>query len=231
MVYDAFAELMNAGRKAPLLPWSKPSAPASIARPQAPAPSPAAPVSNWAPAPVYNAPAYRAPSYGGGGAVAITQPAQISAPAPAPEKPKLSEADISKMAEVDSTFTDQKSAYANALKKYIADSDRQKGILQNDSKTALTGIERNKTVGLTGLSEDFASRGLANSGMFADNLTKAGQQYEKQKTGVETGLTNSLDDLSFRRAKYESENGANGTNVQAARREAYARLAAAQNLT
>lgn len=192
------------------------------------APSPAAPT-NWAPrpaptiprqqySPVNNSPAIGG---GGGGGGPVTEPAK---PAPSP-------ADISKMAEVDSTFMDQKSAIANALKKYILDSDRQKGNLERDAGVATDGIERNRTVGLTGLSEDFSARGLGNSGMFRDQLDKADGQYDKQTAGITNSLKDSKNDLAFRRSKYEAENGENGTNIQAARREAYARLAAAQNLT
>lgn len=132
---------------------------------------------------------------------------------------------------VDSIYTDQKSAYANALKKYVDDSNRQKGVLQADAGTARQGINRNQTLGMTGMGEDFAARGLSNSGMYLDQMDKGNAQYGLQKTNVAHGLTNSLGDLAFRRSKYEAENGANGTNIQAARREAYARLAAAQNLT
>lgn len=135
------------------------------------------------------------------------------------------------MAATDSTFMDQKSAYANALKKFIEDNDRQRGILERDAGVATEGIGRNRTNGLTGLSEDFASRGLVNSGMFRGELDKADDQYDRQETQVKTGLKNGQDDLAFRRAKYEQENGENGTNIQAARREAFARLAASQGLT
>lgn len=135
------------------------------------------------------------------------------------------------MAEVDSIFTDQQSAYANALKKYQADNNRQKSVLKADANTAFKGIGRNQTLGMTGMGEDFAARGLANSGMYADQMDKGNAQYGLQKTNVQSGLTNSLNDLAYRRSKFETENGANGTNIQAARREAYARLAAAQNLT
>jgi hypothetical protein len=134
-------------------------------------------------------------------------------------------------AATDSTFMDQKSAYANALKKFIEDNDRQGLILDQDAKTAQQGIARNRTNGLTGLSEDFAARGLINSGMYGQELQKADDQYDKQDTQVTTGLKNAKDDLGFRRAKYEQENGENGTNIQAARREAFARLAASQGLT
>lgn len=233
-MYDAFESLMNAGRKAPLAPWTRPSVPKAIARP-APTLSYDSPAVTTSPA--YQQPAYQAPYQAPYQQAAIAQPGNVTggggeATTPAaPVKPKLSEADLNEMAEVDSTFMDQKSMYANALKKYIEDYGRQKTNLELDASTAQTGIARNREVGLTGLSEDFASRGLANSGMFADNLDKADTQYDKQKENVTTGLTNSIGDLNFRKAKYEAENGANGTNVQAARREAYARLAAAQNLT
>lgn len=182
------------------------------------------------------APSYQqapAPTNWGGGGGGISQPGNMSSPAavaPAPP-PRKTQAEIEAMAEVDSTFTDQKSMYANALEKYIIDYGRQKKGLEVDAETAQKGIARNKEVGLTGLSEDFSSRGLGNSGMAIDSRDKASDQYKKQDTNVTTGLTNSVGDLNFRKSKYETENGANGTNVQAARREAYARLAAAQNLT
>lgn len=148
-----------------------------------------------------------------------------------PRPPRTYDSFTDQEAATDSTFTDQKSAYANALKKFIEDNDRQKGILETDAGIAQKGIERNKTNGLTGLSEDFASRGLSNSGMFRGELDNASDQYGKQKEQVTMGLKNGTDDLGFRRAKYEQENGENGTNIQAARREAFARLAASQGLT
>jgi hypothetical protein len=134
-------------------------------------------------------------------------------------------------AATDSVVMDQKSQYANALKKFIEDNNRQSGVLDQDAGVAQQGIARNRTNGLTGLSEDFASRGLTNSGMFATELGNADKQYDKQKEQVTTGLKNAHDDLGFRRAKYEQENGENGSNIQAARREAFARLAASQGLT
>ena len=152
------------------------------------------------------------------------------ASAPAPRPMQYSEF-TDDMAATDSTFMDQKSAYANALKKFIEDNDRQSKILDADAGTAKAGIARNRTAGLTSLGEDFASRGMVNSGLYTNEQGKASQQYQKQDDQVTTGLKNAKDDLGFRRAKYEAENGENGTNIQAARREAFARLAASQGLT
>jgi hypothetical protein len=151
--------------------------------------------------------------------------------APAPPRPMQYSEFTDDQAATDSVFMDQKSQYANALKKFIEDNNRQSGVLDQDAGVAQQGIARNRTNGLTGLSEDFASRGLASSGMFATELGNADKQYDKQKEQVSMGLKNAQDDLSFRKAKYDQENGENGSNIQAARREAFARLAASQGLT
>lgn len=170
--------------------------------------------------PAQSAPISGGGGYGGGGSAA-----------PAPARPRDYASFTDQEAATDSTFMDQKSAYANALKKFIEDNDRQSMILDKDAGIAQEGIGRNRTNGLTGLSEDFAARGLSNSGMFTQELDKADNQYDRQSDQVRSGLKNAKDDLGFRRAKYEQENGENGTNIQAARREAFARLAASQGLT
>lgn len=229
-------DLINKGAFAPKNPLAGLAGPtytppASIARP---APSPAAPLNTqWAKPAVTTMPARSAPAPSGwsGGGGAISQPGNIGGGSASPAGPQMNEQQLGAAADVDSTFMDQKSMYANALKKYMEDYDRQDKTLERDAATAQTGIGRNREIGLTGMSEDFASRGLANSGMFVDSLDKADTQYDKQAENVTQGLTNAKGDLAFRAAKYQAENGENGTNIQAARREAYARLAAAQNLT
>ena len=196
----------------------------------APAPSPAAPYyGGTVPSPAAQQMAPIQGGYGGGGGGMAGGGGDMGGSVS--RSPMSFEQFTDDMAATDSVFMDQKSQYANALKKFIEDNERQKGILDQDAGIAQDGIKRNRTNGLTGLSEDFASRGLANSGMFTEELGKADKQYDNQSTQVKTGLKNAQDDLSFRRAKYEQENGENGSNIQAARREAFARLAASQNLT
>lgn len=225
--------------------YNAPKPPASIARPVS---SPSsfskvggaiAPVQNYQP-PVQNYQPYQPPAqpvYNNAVGAPISQnnfqgtSSMAESAPPPPPKPMTYDQFTDDMASTDSIFMDQKSAYANALKKFIADNTRQQGILQGDSKVALEGVGKNRVNGLTGLSEDFASRGLANSGMFTKELDDADGRYDQQETQVKTGLKNGIDDLNFRKAKYEGEYGNNGTAIQAARREAFARLAASQNLT
>jgi len=185
-------------------------------------------------------PTYSGPMYGNVGGAVSSIPNSAGGPITgggmaaaqsAPRNPMTYDQFSDDMAATDSIFMDQKSAYANALKKFIEDNDRQKGIVQGDARIAREGVARNRQNGLTSLSEDFASRGLSSSGMFRKELDNAGGQYDKQRDQVDLGEKNAVDDLSFRRAKYEQENGEQGTNIQAARREAFARLAASQGLT
>lgn len=188
-----------------------------------------APVVNTQPAyqqPVYSQPTYSQPGFqtnGGGGA----------APAPAPEPPpRPAPIDYTKysddsLAGVDSAFTDQRGMYQNALQKFLLDATRQEGDIKTDANTALGGVERNRTQGLTGLNEDYAARGLGRSGMRLGAIDEANQQFGRQKDAVTSGRDRGLADINTRREKMQSDTQ---NNIQAARREAYARLAAKQEL-
>lgn len=136
----------------------------------------------------------------------------------------------SKLAGVDSVYSDQRSMYANATKKYLHDYQRQYDNAGLDANTAYQGIAQNQQRGLTTLNEDFASRGLGNSGMLINEQDRATDAFSRQKSNITTGLKNTRDDLGFRKTKYLLENDEGGSNLQAARREAYARLAANQSI-
>lgn len=134
------------------------------------------------------------------------------------------------LAQVDSAFMDQKSLYADLLKKYLADYDVQKSGVEKDASTAIDGVNLNQSRGLTSLNEDFAARGLGRSGLQAKEHGDATTAYGRQRSNITTGMDRSIGDLNFRKSKYVSENGENGSNLQTARREAYARLVAKQDL-
>lgn len=198
--------------------------------------------------PAYNTPyadpGYYNPgtAYNGGGNSGGGQAAAPAAPPkpPPPPKPKKIGADgFAKryssndkgLALVDSAFQDQSSSFAKVLSDYMADYTRQTDDLVRDEATAQKGIASNMKNGLNSQAEDFFARGLGNSGMFGREQSEAEQRYKDQSTNVGQALTSSKNDLNFRKAKFQGENGANGSNVQAARREAYNRLALKENLT
>lgn len=200
---------------------------ASQGAPQQQAPQYQAPAGGYAQGGYNMQPTYPGGGGGGGGQ-------QAAAPAPQ----RRTQDDFANqfrgndggLAIADSTFSDQKSMYANVLKKYIEDYSRQNETLGRDATTASEGIARNRENGLNGQAEDFFARGIGNSGMFATEQDKARDQYSRQDQNVQDSLRDSRADLDFRKAKFEGENGENGSNLQSARRDAYMRLALGQSL-
>ena len=198
----------------------------------------------YPPNPVYQAPAWQAPAqtYQAAYQPAVTNITPMAAAAPVdppkpPPPPKKTVDDFAKLydtnqelAAVDSTFAEQRSLYADLLKKYIADYEVQKKNVNTDADLGIEGIKKNKVNGLTSLNEDFAARGLGYSGLQAKEHGNASSAYDKQSSNVELGRTRSVNDLDFRKNKYVGENGENGSNMGAARREAYARLVAKQDI-
>jgi len=190
-----------------------------------------APVKNYTP---YVAPTNtRQASFGGGGGgMATNQGGVPAAPAPPPPPPKppidYSTYSDDQLAGVDSPFMDQKAMFKNALDKFLLEDTRQRGEIGRDRDTAIAGIDRNEVSGLTSMNEDFAARGLGKSGLRLGAIGEATEAYGRQRTNVRDGFTKSEGDLNARKEKM----GSDTTNsIAAARREAYARLAAKQELT
>lgn len=151
----------------------------------------------------------------------------------------------------DSAFMDQRRMYQNKLQKYIADYENQVGNnaygqkfdgdflsqwakgggggrMGADYRMADQGVGRNREMGLTNVAEDFASRGMANSGLYADSFQKAIEGYNRQKQGLDSATTGQIQDLSFKRGNFEGDTQA---AIQAARRDAIGRLMQNFNLT
>ncbi|ASZ73179.1 hypothetical protein GURGLEFERB_24 [Arthrobacter phage GurgleFerb] len=216
----------------PLLVFDSPVIRAAPAAPVYQAPRYNPPVSNYIP----SAPSQQ--PWTGGYSPGTPAPA---APPP-PPKPNYEGMGNGELKGHDATFADQDAMYTDKLKKYIADYDRQVGsgiwgkqvkaedlggTLGNDFKTASQGIERNRTQGLTSLSEDFANRGLGSSGLFVKNHQDASNNYDRQKTGLGSSIINQVNDLGFRRNNFEADIQA---SLASARRDALSRLASSQSL-
>lgn len=188
---------------------------------------------------------------GGGGPGGIQGGAGVAGSAAAAAAPKINYggADYlngSKDGELDGTFHDQSAMYSAKLKRYIADYNAQAGdkawgkdakdfnlgelggSMGIDYKNANEGIARNRTLGLTGLSEDFANRGMTNSGLYARDLGQSQDQYARQGTNLNQGVHNQLQTLNFNRGNQETDNQA---QIASARRDALNRLSQAQSLT
>jgi len=156
--------------------------------------------------PSYQSPSYSQPSYGGGGSYAQA-PATPSfgigaptgggmggAPAPAPQsKPVMSEGD---WLSGDSEYQDQLTQYGTALTDFLARLTKQKNDFTQDYEVAKQGLDRNEMNGLQNLGEDFTSRGLANSGLFANSRKEAQTNFQGQRDGMNTARDRALSDFT-----------------------------------
>lgn len=196
---------------------------------------------------------YGLPANAGGGGY---DPGQaISAPIapPAPVMPNYDSWNDDQVAGGDTAFGEQRSLYANKLKKYVEDFTNQVGDnaygkqfgengqglddwskgtgggrMGADYRLANAGLGRNREMGLTNVAEDFASRGMSNSGLYANSFQKAIEGYNRQKQGLDSATSGQISDLSTKRANFETDNTA---NTQAARRDAIGRMMQKFNLT
>lgn len=206
------------------------------------------------PSPIYQAPTS---NYGGGGSVGggtgLYQPGDVTSSPAAPPKPDYTSADYlngGHDSELDGTFRDQAAMYASKLKKYVADYEAQAGkkaygvqgdglksanlsdLLSGgsmgvDYNNARDGIQRNRDLGLRGVTEDFANRGMVNSGLYSQDFNKSRTQYDLQGQNLDQGVRNQLQTLDFNRGNAETDNKA---NIAAARRDALNRLSQSQTL-
>jgi hypothetical protein len=114
--------------------------------------------------------------------------------APEPQaKPVMSETD---WLAGDGEYQNQMSEYGNTLTDFLARLTRQRNEFTDDYNVASKGLDRNETQGLLGLGEDFTSRGMANSGLFANSRKEAQTGFQNQRDGMKTAKTRAETDFS-----------------------------------
>lgn len=219
--------------------YNTPTAPPpSIARPPAQTYQPRTPSSYIAPIPNYvpqyspPAPGYAPPAntnwggggstagFGGGGNAMANPGASGAGSAPSTPAPKpMSESD---WLAGDTEYQNELTGYDNTLKDFLARIATQENDFTTDFGTAMKGFGRNRDRSMLNLGEDFTSRGLANSGMFADSRTKANAQFEDQENGLELSKTRGLADFGTQRSDKKRSTETQKGN---ARRSSLARMA------
>ena len=150
-------------------------------------------------------------SYGGGGS-------------PAPQSaPVMSEGD---WLAGDSEYQNQMNEFGSTLTDFLARLTRQKDEFTQDYDVASKGLERNASAGLLGLGEDFTSRGLANSGLFANSRKEAETGFQNQRDGMNTAKSRAMTDFDTQqRDKEASTEQARGN----AKRSSLSRMAMNQS--
>lgn len=140
---------------------------------------------------------------GGGGGVGTNRTGGISNFAPTPPAPPPAPPSLEAFSAKDSTYQSQLSALKKALADYMA----QQGQGKNQYLTSYAGdaktLGENRTQGLDDLGNDFASRGLLQSGLYADSLSDLNSDFDKRQAALEQA-----------KAAFLAQQGSDLTNFQ-----------------
>lgn len=150
-------------------------------------------------------------------------------PARAPKKkPKPKIPGINKFLAGDETFQGQKSALMKEMEKFRADNLANRNNVTLDFNTALKRLAEQRDLDLGNLESDYAARGLLNSGLYTDAVSKYNTDWESQKSDLSLDQQRSLSELVAALSGYQTENS---SSLAAARADAIRRRAQQYGLT
>jgi hypothetical protein len=149
----------------------------------------------------YNPPA-PAPRVGSNssGRVSYTAPPPTPAPPPRPKPPSQGDW-IGK----DTTYQQQQSAYNQALKDYAAQFTAEQGKYNNEFAAGMDKLGLDRTQGAEDLQNDYASRGMLTSGVYADALNDFNKDFDTRVSDMNRAKTNYMDDLTTAKTNFSTE--------------------------
>lgn len=122
----------------------------------------------------------------------------------------------------DTAYLSTTDALQKALADYQARMNQQKGQYQTEFDTNLGNLNTSREAAIADLTDDFAARGLMNSGLFANSRAELMSDYDARQAALEQGRSNFLADLEAAFADFQSEQELTKTK---ARQDALARRA------
>jgi hypothetical protein len=140
--------------------------------------------------------------------------------APAPKKPNIP--GINKFLAGDSAYQDQLSTLMKQLEDFQTGNQSDQANVGEDFQSALAKMNQQKSQDLEALQNDFASRGLLNSGLYTDAVGNYDKGYQNNLNDLTTDRQRSLNDLLTSLQQYQQENTTAKSN---ARQEAIRRRA------
>jgi hypothetical protein len=155
---------------------------------------------------------------------------QRAAPKPAPKPkapPKPVVPDANKYLGQDTTYQSQIAQLRKAYTDYVAGQNNEKTNYGNTYALNKRGLTTDKTNAFTGLQDDYASRGLLQSGVYGKAYSDLQGEYSQRQAAMDTERTSFLNDLATNLKTFQ---GDQTTTTTSARQEALARRAAKYNL-
>lgn len=125
-------------------------------------------------------------------------PAPTPAPPPAPPT-------VEQWLAGDTGYLSTTDAIQKALADYQARMNQQKGQYETEYNTNLGNLNTSREAAIADLTDDFAARGLMNSGLFANSRSELMSDYDARQAALEQGKSNFLADLEAALADFTSE--------------------------
>jgi hypothetical protein len=132
---------------------------------------------------------------GGGGTVRKTV---------SPPKPKVPS--VNAYLGTDSGFQDALRGGKSSLANFLADLNRRRGEATTQFNQTTQSMGRDRTQQLADLRDEFASRGLIQSGLYADQVGQFNQKFTDQQNTLKQQQTGLLSDLLSQQNNYQREN-------------------------
>lgn len=147
---------------------------------------------------------------------------RVATPAPPPPPPSLAQ-----FLGKDSTYNSQISQLKRALAQYLAQQGAAKTQYNTGYATNTDTLKTTLRDALASQQDDFASRGLLTSGLFADAMSKTNTDFAKQQSALDQARAQYLAGLSSDLTNFKSEQE---IAMEKAKQEAAARRAAQYSL-
>lgn len=127
----------------------------------------------------------------------------------------------------DSTYQSAISGGKRSLADFLSEIGRKRGEANTQFNQTTASMERDRTQQLEDLRNEFASRGLINSGLYGQEQGTFQQKFTEQQTALQQQQAGLLADLLSQQKNYQREND---LATEAAKQEALARRAAKYNI-
>lgn len=105
----------------------------------------------------------------------------------------------------DTTYQDQQAQLRRDFAAYQSTQQLDSSNYDQSYQGQLRDMTKNQQDDTVGLNDDFASRGLTNSGLYAKAQADLGNKYDTQRAGVESAKTQYLSQLQQQLADYQNQ--------------------------
>lgn len=156
-----------------------------------------------------------APLGGGGGGIGSNGLGQVSTKPP--------QQNLSAFLGADTTYQGQLSAFQKALSDYRANQNTQKTQYLSQYGLDAKNLGQSRQTDEGNLNDDYASRGLLNSGLYGKAFSDLEGQYDQRQTGLDTGRDSFLAQLA---SAYNDYRSTQQQDVTKAKQDAISRRAA-----